>query len=193
MKTMTQKIEPILERVGVKERAKIDKHLAVCDAETTAMHGKLWRKVVSVLGELAPLSMQSAGNNTWKFFIADGKYRMQVFALEDPLDGMLRIYLPDVLAESLKGKILSRTPVPQTFAVSGSKAQLKIESLGAQEAIDAAPHFKHMLGWNRKALRVSVSTTQTDDALDGAIQAMAEMAAKKWVTAAPVPATAAAR
>src|SRR5271154_3528215 len=95
MTTLRGNFEPVLDRVGVKERTKIEKHLAVCDAEATGAHGQLWRRVVGVLGELAPLSMESAGANTWRFFIADGKYSLQVFALEDPLDGLLRIYLPD--------------------------------------------------------------------------------------------------
>jgi hypothetical protein len=184
MTTLARKFEPVLERVGVKERAKIEKHLALCDAEASVAHGELWRRVAAILGELAPLSMQSAGNNTWRFFVADGKYRMQVFALEDPLDGMLRIYLPDVLAESVKGKILVKTAVPQTYAVAGSGTKLKIESLGVGEAAEAPPHYKHMLGWNRKALRLSLSTTETDEKLDAAVQAMATLAAKKWAPAA---------
>jgi hypothetical protein len=185
--TMTLKrLEPILERVGVKERAKIEKHLAVCDAEAAALHGKLWRRVVSILGELAPLSMQSVGNNTWRFFVADGKYRMQVFALEDAFDGTLKIYMPDIINDAVKSKILTKTSTPQTYAANGSETKLKIESLGATEAAEAPPHYKHMLGWNRKALRVSLSTVDADDALDNAVQAMAAIAAKKWVANEPV-------
>jgi hypothetical protein len=184
MTTLARKFEPVLERVGVKERAKIEKHLALCDAESSVAHGELWRRITAILGELAPLSMQSAGNNTWRFFIADGKYRMQVFALEDPLDGMLRIYLPDMLAEALKAKILAKTATAQTYAVTGSGTKLKIESLGVSEAAEAPPHYKHMLGWNRKALRVTLPTTETDEKLDGAVQAMATLAAKKWAPAA---------
>ena len=183
MTTLTRKFEPVLERVGVKERAKIEKHLALCDAEATVAHGALWRRVAGILGELAPLSMQSAGNNTWRFFIADGKYRMQVFALEDPLDGMLRIYLPDMIAEAVKAKILAKTSVAQTYAVTGTGTKLKIEPLGVGEAAEAPPHYKHMLGWNRKALRLTLSTTETDEKLDGAVQALATLAAKKWAPA----------
>jgi hypothetical protein len=184
MTTVTRKFEPVLERVGVKERAKIEKHLALCDAEANVSHGALFRRIAGILGELAPLSMQSAGNNTWRFFIADGKYRMQVFALEDPLDGMLRIYLPDMLTDAVKAKILVKTPVPQTYSVTGTGTKLKIEPLGVGEAAEAPPHYKHMLGWNRKALRLSLSTSETDEKLDGAVQALATLAAKKWAPTA---------
>ncbi len=188
MTVMAKHIDPVLERVGIKERAKIDKHLAACDAEASAIHGRLWRRMVGILGELAPLSMQSAGNNTWRFFIADGKYRMQVFALEDPFDGMLRIYLPDVLKEAMKAKILAKTTNLESFTVAGTGSRLKVESLGTAEAADAPPHYKHMLGWNRKALRLTVSTTESDDTVDRVVQSLASLAAKHWVTAtATVP------
>jgi hypothetical protein len=186
MTTMKIELDPVLERVGVKERAKIDKHLAACDAERTPSHGRLWRRMAGILGQLAPLSMQSAGNNTWRFFVADGKYRLQVFALEDPFDGMLRVYLPDVLDPALKAKLLTKTSTPQTYGVHGSESQLKIEPLGAADTADAAPHYKHMLGWNRKAMRVSLPTTEADDAVDGVMQSLATLAAKSWKAAVAV-------
>ena len=63
MTTVTRKFEPVLERVVVKERAKIEKHLALCDAEASVTHGALWRRVAGILGELAPLSrnLKTAG------------------------------------------------------------------------------------------------------------------------------------
>ncbi|MGA2442776.1 MAG: hypothetical protein ABSH08_17615 [Tepidisphaeraceae bacterium] len=183
MTMLERKIEPVLDRAGIKERTKIEKHLAVCDAESSGTHGQLWRRVAAILGELAPLSIQSAGNNTWRFFVADGKYRMQVFALEDPCDGMLRIYLPDVLSQAVKAKILAKTATADTFSVAGTGTRLKIESLGAAEAADAPLHYKHMLGWNRKAMRVSLSTAEMDEKLDGAVQALAALAAKRWKAA----------
>jgi hypothetical protein len=184
MPTLAEQFEPVLDRAGTKERAKIEKHLAACDAEASAVHGQLWRRMAAILGELAPLAVQSAGNNTWKFFIADGKYRMQVFALEDSFDGVLKIYLPDVLNEAVKAKILARTAVEQTFAVAGSQTQLIIDSLGGAQASAAAPHYQHMLGWNRKALRLTLSTTESDEKLADAIRALAQLAATHFVPAA---------
>src|SRR4051812_42174822 len=80
-------LETFLARAGAKERAKIEKHLALRETETGPGFGKLWRKVASVLGGLAPLPAQTMGNLAVLFFIPDGKYRMQVFALEDAGDG----------------------------------------------------------------------------------------------------------
>jgi len=180
MTSVAEKFRPVLDRVGAKERIKIEKHLAVCDAEPTATHGLLWRRIVAILGELAPLAIQSVGSNAWRFFVPDGKYRMQVFALEDSFDGMLRIYLPDMLNEAVKAKILARTAIGQTFAVEGSETQLKIDSLGNAEAPTAPLHFKHMLGWNHKAIRLHLSTAKSDEKLGNAVQALAQFAAKSW-------------
>jgi hypothetical protein len=189
MTSLAAKFEPVLDRAGVKERTKIEKHLAVCDAEANAAHGQLWRRMAAILGELAPLAIQSAGHNAWKFFIPDGKFRMQVFAMEDSFDGMLRIYIPDVLNDAVKAKILAKTSTPQTFAVDGSSTQLKIESLGVAEASAAPPHYQHMLGWNRKALRVNVPTVKTDEKLYAAVQALAQLASKSWMPLAATVAT----
>ncbi|MDP9175192.1 MAG: hypothetical protein M3O30_15195 [Planctomycetota bacterium] len=174
---------PILDRTGVKDRTRIEKHLATCDAEPTSIHGRLWRHVATILSELVPLAMQSAGNNSWKFYIPDGKYRMQVFALEDPCDGTLRIYLPDVLNEAIKAKILSKTAAPNEFAVAGSRLPLNVESLTGDDAGDAQEHYKHLLGWNRKALRLTLSTTEADESHVGATDALLTLAAKQWAAA----------
>jgi hypothetical protein len=184
MASLAAKFEPVLDRTGVKERVKIEKHLALCDAESNPAHGQMWRRIAAILGEAAPLPIQSAGNTAWKFFVADGKYRMQVFAMEDTFDGVLKIYLPDMLNEAVKGKILGKTSIPQTFSVDGSGTQVKVESLGAAEASEAPPHYRHMLGWNRKALRLSIPTVKSDDKLHNALLAMAQLAAKKWTPAA---------
>jgi hypothetical protein len=187
MTDAAEKFESFLDRAGIKERAKIEKHLAACDSETTASHGLLWRRIAGMLGDLAPLGIQSVGNNAWKFFVADGKYRMQVFALEDSFDGMLQVYLPDMLSEAVKKKILAKTGVSHTFAVEGSETRLKIDSLGVAEASNAPAHYQHMLGWNRKAIRLTLSTTKPDKKLGDAVHSLAMLAAKGW--AAPDTAT----
>jgi hypothetical protein len=181
--SIADRFAPILDRTGVKDRSRIEKHLNTCDAEANSVHGQLWRHVATILSELVPLTMQSAGNNSWKFYIPDGKYRMQVFALEDPCDGTLRVYLPDVLTEAIKAKILSRTAKPNEFAVGGSKSPLLLESLDGDNAGDAQEHYKHMLGWNRKALRLTLSTTQSDESQVGAADALLTLAAKQWAAA----------
>src|SRR5688500_12035509 len=101
-------MDTLLAGLSAKDRSNIEKHLAACDAEPSPAHGKLWRKVAVALRKLAPLPVQTAGQHAVQFFIPDGKYRMQVFALEDGNNGQLMVYLPDVLAEAQKSGLLSK-------------------------------------------------------------------------------------
>jgi hypothetical protein len=183
--SITSRFETVLGRATAKDRLKIEKHLAVVDSD--AAYGRLWRRLMTELGEQAPLAMQSSGNGSWKFFVPDGKYRMQVFALEDAGNGTLRVYMPDVLDEAVKQKMLSKSD-SESFMVNESRKPLQVESLGAAEAGNAPDHFKHLLGWNRKAIRVTLHASRPEKEQAGAVQALVALAAKKW--SVPVTATA---
>ena len=177
--------DTFFEGLSAKERASVEKHLALIEAEPEAGHAKAWRRLVAKLRKLAPKAMKAYGQNILQFFIADGKYQMQVFSLEDNKDGQLVIYLPDVIAEATKAKILSKPsgkPAPGTttidYPLSGIDGQaLKIESLPSNLP-DPPIHMKSMLGWNRKAIRVSIPAKtgpQTD-----AVESLCTLAAKNW-------------
>src|ERR1700722_4618881 len=134
-------LETFLARAGAKERAKIEKHLALRETETGPALSKLWRKVAAILGGLAPLPAQTMGNLALLFFIPDGKYKMQVFALEDAGDGNLSVYLPDVLAAAQKKKVLLKEKAPGEYTIGGHASHvLKLESLEASNTPSAHPH-----------------------------------------------------
>ncbi len=88
--------EQILARASTRDRANLEKHAAFCDVEGAPGHGVLWRQLVCHLASLVGLPVQMVAQAA-TFFIADGRYRMQVFALEDKKDGLLTIYMPDVI------------------------------------------------------------------------------------------------
>lgn len=172
----------LLARSGAKERASIEKHLAACDAENDPAHGKLWRRIAGKLGGLSPLNVQTAGQHAVMFFIPDGKYRMQVFALEDQRDGLLLVYLPDVLDQAVKAKILTKPNAAGEYALPGARRQtLTVLAMDAQNTPEPPAHVKHMLGWNRKAVRVSLPTTDANSAQVAATEALCALAAKKWL------------
>src|SRR6266478_2170649 len=89
--------EGMLARAAAKDRTHIQRHLATADAEPDAAHAALWRRLATMLFGLAPLPIQTVGHSAVLFFVPDGKYRMQMFALEDQSDGRIALYLPDVL------------------------------------------------------------------------------------------------
>ena len=178
-------LETFLARAGAKERAKIEKHLGLRETETGPGFGKLWRRVAAVLGGLAPLPAQTMGNLALLFFIPDGKYRMQVFALEDAGDGQLSLYLPDVMAAAQKKKILLKEKAPGEFTIGGNAAHtLKVESLDAANTPSPHPHVKNLIGWNRKAIKVTLLISEVDGPQSGAAAALCELASKQWAGAA---------
>src|SRR5687768_8752472 len=91
--------ESFLARLGVRDRQTIERHVAACETEATSEHAKLWRRLACLLASLASqpgadtqakdgrtsrqFGVQTAGQKAVQFFAPDGKYRRQIFALED--------------------------------------------------------------------------------------------------------------
>ena len=162
-------LDTFLTGLAGKDRSNIEKHLAVIDAEPDPNHGKLWRRLAVTMRRLAPMPVQTVGQHAVQFFVADGKYRMQVFALEDGRDGRLMIYLPDILADAEK-----------TGAPLGV---LKPDVLDAANTPNPSPHIKHMLGWNRKAVRITLLTHASAQQIS-ATEKLCNLAAGRWAKAA---------
>jgi hypothetical protein len=174
--------ETFLTSVSARDRANIEKHVAVLDAEGGPGHAKSWRSLALVLRRFAPLAANTIGPQVIQFFVADGKYRMQVFALEDKKDGQILVYIPDCLAASLKAGVLGK-PIaghPDDYPIRAAKGEaLHVESLDASNTPDPHPAIKHMLGWNRKALRLTLPAV-ANAAQIAATEAMCAVAAKAW-------------
>ena len=171
--------DTVMDRAGAKEKAKLEKHLEAADAEGSSKRGELFRKVATMLGSHSPLPVQSSGKQAWQYFIPDGKYRMQVFALEDPGDGTLQIYLPDILDAAVKKKVLKKTPEPDHFIAVETGTKIRIDALDSANTPQPPPHYKHMLGWNRKALRITIPTSDDGTQVTAASKVCA-VAAQVW-------------
>jgi hypothetical protein len=195
----------LLARAAAKDRTHIQRHLAAADAEPDASHATLWRRLAGFLHTLAPLPVQTVGHSAVMFFVPDGKYRMQMFSLEDQSDGRISLYLPDILDQAIQKKIVRKGDVPGEFSIVGSlRNSLRIDSLDSQNTPEPAAHVKNMLGWNRKALRVILPALAaegprvdaTENLCNLAIKLRAASQAKVAVPAAavakPTPAVAAA-
>ena len=173
-------LEDVLAKSGARDRTNVEKHLAAAEAEPDSNHGKLWRRIAGKLAALAPLPIQTVGLQAVLFFIPDGKYRMQVFALEDKGESVIQLYLPDVLAAATKAKIVSKVNGDE-YTVAGAKdVSFSICSLDATNTSDPPPHIKNMIGWNRKAIRVTLKITDSNSPQAQAAEAMCDLAAEKW-------------
>jgi hypothetical protein len=166
--------------VASKDRTNIMRHLLACEADPS--HAKLWRQLAGILSAHAPLSVQTVGSLSVLFFVPDGKYRMQAFALEDQRDGTILIYLPDVLDKAVKEKLIQPTDEPNAYSVGGRRGpRLRVHQLDSQNTPDPPPHFKNMLGWNRRALRITLIVSATSAPLIDAIDRLSALAVRTLV------------
>lgn len=178
-------LDVLLAKAGQKDRTNVEKHLAALDDQ----HAAVWSRLTRALATLSPHALTTVGQQAVQFFIADGKYRMQVYAIEDLHDGQIVVYLPDVMADALKLKIIapeaSVDDQPDRYSILASKGQtLHIEQMSGSNTSNPAPHYKNMLGWNRKALRIPIPVTASPAHIE-AIEDMAVIAYKAWADKKP--------
>jgi len=174
----------MLARAAAKDRTHIQRHLAAADGEADGAHAALWRRLATTLFNLAPLPIQTVGHSAVLFFTPDGKYRMQMFALEDQNDGKLAVYLPDVLNDAVRTKILKKADTADDYAIVGSMRNvLHVEALDSHNTPEPPNHVKNMLGWGRKALRITLPTVASNGPRVDASEALLALAAKQRAAA----------
>lgn len=174
-----QEIEAFLARLSAKSRTAIDKYLGTLD-ETNRAHAAVWRRLAVLLAKLAPDALETSGQAAVQFFVADGKYRMQAFALEDLRDGNLSVYMNDVLDRGLQAGVLKGPPEgdPPAYRIKGpQKHALRVDTLTAANTGAAPNYYRHMLGWNRKAIRITLSTSFTTPEHLSAVETLCQLAA----------------
>jgi hypothetical protein len=174
------RMEDLLTKATAKDRTSIEKHLAAYDSQSDPSHGDTWRRLAGMLGQLVPLPARTAGAAALTFFIPDGKYRKQVFALEDHRNGTIFVYLPDISAKALRQKLLVKSG--NAFALPGSSeiyAEL-VDSTTPEPPV----HIKPMLGWNRKALKLTITATDSESKPVKSAEELCALAAEDWPAAA---------
>ena len=180
--------ETLLSKLSPKDRQNAERRVQVLEAEPDPTRAPMWRRLVSTLMTLAPHAAKLGGKQTLQFYVADGKYRKQVFAMEDLQDGHFTLYCPDVIDEAVKAGVLGPPSEGEPFfyRVPSSKEPLRVELLDGQSQ-NPAPHYKDMTGWNRKALRITLppgaSTAQVE-----AAELLCALAAQHFISTAAPPA-----
>ena len=171
-----------LAKLSARDRANMQKRIGAGEgAAPEGAPSALWCRLACALSKLAPHAAKMLGRSAVQYYVADGKYRMQVFALEDLQDGIISVYCPDVLAEALREGVLARSRglASDSYGIVGSSYALTIKSLD-RGAVDPAPYFKDMIGWNRRALRVSLPESASPRQADAA-EALCAVAARQFV------------
>jgi len=164
--------EQFLEKLGAKDRLNAEKHVAACESGPVPHHAKLWKRVVTTLMTLSSNLAKVNGQQSIQFYVPDGKYRKQVFAMEDLRKDAITVYCNDVLEEAIKLKIIKPTKGNEDdialYAIPGSSDTLAIEKLNGQTA-NPAEFFKHMIGWHRQAIRITLPLNASDAQVDTAL------------------------
>jgi hypothetical protein len=186
-----QEVEAFLSRLSAKSRTAIDKYLATLD-ETNRSHAAVWRRLAVLLARLAPDALETSGQAAVQFFVADGKYRMQAYALEDLRDGNLSIYMNDILDRALQAGVIKGPAEgdPPAYRIKGpQKHSLRLDTLTAANTGAAPNYYRHMLGWNRKAIRITLPTPFCTPEHLSAVETLCQLAAPVKSAAAAKEAT----
>jgi hypothetical protein len=168
-----------------KERQSYERQILAYETKLGAGSAEHWRRLTCVLKTLAPASAKLSSSHTVQFFVPDGKYRKQVFALHGAEDGTLMVYARDVLADAIRAGIFAkpqRAENGNAYRVSGSGETLLIDALDGKTP-NPDVYYKDMTGWNRKAIRITLPA-QASDAQIGAVESLCTLAAMEWTAAA---------
>jgi hypothetical protein len=188
------RFEDFLAKLPPKERVNAERRVdAFAAEEQGAGRASMWQRLTCSLMTLAPVA-KVVGKQSIQFFIPDGKYRMQVFALEDLQDGNLSVYCPDAVAEAVAAGLLAQhdgadDADPATYVTIGHGEPLHVDALD-KHTINPAPHFKDLMGWNRKALRITLTPGATPGQLE-ATELLCAIAASHFAPSAAAAAPAA--
>jgi hypothetical protein len=155
-----------LDKLGAKDRLNAEKHVAACEGSPAPGHAKLWKKLACAMMTLSSNLAKVNGQQSVQFYVPDGKYRKQVFALEDLRKEYITVYCDDCLDDAVKAKLLRPTKDEEDgvaiFGLPKSDETLTIERINGS-TVNPAEFFKHMVGWHRQALRINVPLNASDE------------------------------
>ena len=179
--------EVFLSRLAVGGRSNVERHLTACERDSDPAHVRLWKRLNGYLAILTPDAIPTASARAVQFYVADGRYKKQVFAVEDLRDGKVAIYTGDALAAAIEAGILigptDDEDRPSSYELaSAPDERLEIEVLSAANTTGAPDYYRHMLGWNRQAIRLTLLHDATPAQVDAA-EAICALAASRF----PVP------
>jgi hypothetical protein len=178
--------EDFLAKLSAKDKTNVERHVVAIGENP--QHANLWKHLACALMTLSPHAIKVNGQQSVQFYIPDGKYRMQVYALEDLRDGKVTIYTGNTLDEAIKTGLLHKKSAATSagapengYKVHGTDDLLAIDALDGATPNPAA-FYKDMLGWNRKAVRITLPTNATNVQIEAA-EMICALSAKKWQTA----------
>ena len=176
----TMDFDAFLAKLTPKDRLNIERHLTAIEELSTKAHAKLWKRLATQMMAMASHSAKANGQQSMQFYIQDGKYRMQIFALEDLRDGTVHVYATDATDEAVAAGAMQK-PKPadeaDQYRLPNTTDTLNVERLDGKVS-NPAPFYKDMLGWNRRAVHVALPA-MASDAQIAAVEKLLLLGAKK--------------
>ena len=174
----------VLSRLSEKDRQNFEKQVAACEQLSPGLAAR-WRRLAFALMTWAPGPVKLTGPNTIQFYIPDGKYRKQVYAIHAIAGGGVQVCVPNVLDRAVRRGVLAKprqADGPDRYRLSGSDEALTINCFDGKTP---GPEFfyKDMTGWNRKAICVTLPMPATEPQVQ-AVETLCALAATDWSPAA---------
>jgi hypothetical protein len=173
---------------SAKERASAQQHLDTHRGPGgDPRYAALWERIVTAMLTLAPALPKFGGRRAAQFSIPDGKYKLQVFALQEDDGGVLHVYCPDVRPEAQKAGLVrggAKTDGGRSYLGGGPVDGVLVEEIedsgGEQRPAECV---RPMLGWGKKALHLTLKADASESQIS-AVEQVCAVAALKWKPAA---------
>ena len=185
--------ETLVSKLAAKDRHCVDRQLAARENSPIFGLADRWRKIATTLLNLAPSMVKLSGLHTMQFYVADGKYRKQVFALHALPDSAIAVCIPDILDDAIKCGFLAARPKgdeSNLYRIGKTESFLTIDIVSGT-TLDPQVFYKDMTGWNRRALQITLAGESSQAQLR-AVDDLCKFAAVAWAgDGSPAPLTAA--
>lgn len=170
-------LDGVLTKMGARENTAVARRLATCE-QTHPGRAQAWRRLAALMLHLAPARPKTV-QRAIQFYIPDGKYQMQVFALDDAADGTIAVCCENVLSEAVKAHVVaSQAGAPGRYTVHGKPHAITIEQLDGKTE-NPPPYANAMTGWNRKALRIILPADAAESQVEAA-EMICAISALRW-------------
>lgn len=176
---INQMYENFLTRLSPKARTAMAKYEENCQNRGIDAYSDLWMRLAGLLSQLAPQFADMVGFSV-KFYIPDGKYRQQVFALETTQKGSVAIYMPDVTNAAISKNLLSPSSIASSYRMSGkTDNQICLEPITADTCETVV--CKAMVSWGKRALVTTLDRNSTAEQIS-TVEKLCNLAAESWPT-----------
>lgn len=163
--------ETFIAKLGMRDRTNALKRLAAMEAGPQPALAPLWKSLCELLMSNSGHSAILNSKQSVQFFAADGKYRMQIFALQDDLPGEVIIYAPDVVEKAVTKKIIRKpraTDAKNLYRLGDNDQTLTIDQLNG-DGPEHPPFFKDLMSWKRKCMRISIPVPPSPEQMQALI------------------------